>query len=251
METKEELLKLIILTRGRTGSTAIINQLGKSRAIHSEQELFSKDPNLKYYKDLPPFSEWTKKTYFRLFLKKENLLANRYLNVLHNKVCRRKIPCFIWKALSNNLIERPYLIELLKLYDYKIIYLKRNIARQVISGMIANERRVYNSLDKIEDEKRYLINIDYFRKLVEWENHSVMEDVKKIEEYGFDFIKLSYEKYINEKKSFLGEVFRFIRLPEEDLAESDFQIMIPDISNTVENFEEVSRIAEDIGEPIA
>jgi hypothetical protein len=51
--------KFVLVTRGRTGSTAVLDELGKARALVATQELFTRsaltDKKLKdYYQLLPP-----------------------------------------------------------------------------------------------------------------------------------------------------------------------------------------------------
>lgn len=248
MDACAGMIKLVVMTRGRTGSTAIIDQLGKASNIHSEQEIFSRDPNLKYYTTVLPFNEWRKNTVLRFFIKDEVRLADIYLNGLHRKFSKRGYGCFVWKGLSNSFHERPYLIELLKSNKYRAFYLKRNVACQVVSGMVANARGIYNSTEKIVDSNRYQIDIDKFRVLVEWEKYAINSDLNFLKVHGIEFMKIYYEDYVKDKAKFFNNIFMFTGLPEENIAETDFKIIIDNPSDTLVNFEQVKRAAEEMGE---
>src|SRR5262245_14291188 len=138
-----EISKLVVMTRGRTGSTAIVNQLGKADKVHSEQEIFmgSAQSDLTYYPTVLPFSNW-KQSISVNFFTREVKLARSYLDDLHRKYYDRGYDCFVWKVLSSHLKERPYLIKLLKSNEYRVLYLKRNVICQVVSGMVATARGV-------------------------------------------------------------------------------------------------------------
>jgi hypothetical protein len=70
---------------------------------------------------------------------------------------------FGFKVLSHQFDEKPFIGDLLKRRGYhRVIYLTRSVARQVLSGMVAAKREVYNTQEKFEDVRRYQIDLDKF-----------------------------------------------------------------------------------------
>jgi hypothetical protein len=234
--------KFVLVTRGRTGSTAVIDELGKSRCIYTTQELFLRGPfnekSLKdYYKLLPLFDLWKQRGgwWKRRFPNRysDPRQAQRYLARTETLAQRQGAQGFCWKLLSHQFDEQPFLSELLKQQGYRAIYLERNSVRQVLSGMVANQRGVYNSLEKVVDERRYHIDIDKFKWLVQWERECVKNDCAQLAARGLDFIEVSYEDFCADRQAFYSHIFTFLNLPLDSqkgsshpLPPSDFVKMI-------------------------
>jgi len=114
--------------------------------------------------------------------------------------------------------------------------------------MVANARGIYNSTEKIVDSNRYQIDIDKFRALVEWEKYAINSDLNFLKDHGIEFIEISYEDYVKDKAKFFNNIFMFLGLPNENIVETDFKIIIDNPSETLVNFEQVKRAAEEMGE---
>ena len=52
-----DLLKAVVVTRGRTGSSAITQELGQAPGCRSEQEIFGRAAPMELF-DFPPFEAW-------------------------------------------------------------------------------------------------------------------------------------------------------------------------------------------------
>ena len=214
--------KFVLTTRGRTGSTAVLDELGKITNLLATQELFINGPfpeNLlkDYYKLLPPFYLWKQQgswwkrmihTYYS-----DSKLAHRYLIHAEELAERQGVNGFGWKVLSHHFDERPYLAELLKRLGYRTLYLRRNIARQVLSGMVANKRGIYNSLEKVVDVGQYHIDIEEFKWHIKWERDCVIDDCTRLNAEGLDFIEISYEDYCDNRNLFFEKICAFLNFP--------------------------------------
>ena len=130
------LRKFFILTRGRTGSTAIMDELHNSALISATQELFLQwEFNKNYpetkemYDIIWPYVLWkqeyqsTKKT--SLFTPNDKFLTNKYLSIAESRSRKRGSLGFGFKVLRNNLEECPFLLRLLRKRKYRVIYLNR------------------------------------------------------------------------------------------------------------------------------
>jgi LPS sulfotransferase NodH len=259
--------KFFIMTRGRTGSTAIIDELSEIGSVRAAQELFIKrdfqeDLNtlnrLNYWEQylaknqfMMPFelwklrANWWQKQY-RNFVGNEGL-EDYFLNELESRAQRDNKRAFGFKVLSNHFDENPMLKDVLLARGYRVLYLKRNVPHQVISGMIANQRGVYNTKKEFRDDKRYTIDVDEFKKLVEWEAQSIVRDIELLKSSGFNFIEVTYEEFMADREAFFGRVLAFLGVPPETPQSSSYSVMIKDLKHTVENYQTVADCASAIG----
>ncbi len=106
--------------------------------------------------------------------------------------------------LSSHFTERDYLAELLARQGYSAIYLKRRPARQVISGLVANERNLYNTQERFRDEKKYRIDVEAFRWHVNWERTSTERDLDFLRSHGFPLVEVDYETFLADRGAFFG-----------------------------------------------
>ena len=249
--------KFFLMTRGRTGSTAVIDELNKCAGFRVAQELFlryefnsANDTKLEITKEfIPPFLLWKRRIRGSSWTP-DNFLANRYLMQAENVASKSGAEVFGFKLLSHHFDENKYLCDLLLKRGYKSIYLTRNIARQVLSGMIANQRNMFNSRDDIKDPIRYLIDLKEFGSRVKWAGMGVENDKKLLREKGIAFIEVNYEYFIQKREKFYKTIFEFLNTYAELPPSSDYKIMIKDVQYTVKNYDEVLKFAEEIGIPI-
>lgn len=247
-----------VMTRGRTGSTAVMDSLNKSKNIVAAQELFikyavkNKKTNA-HDQILPRFDLWLDSRklnlpFFQLFSK--NLHAmKKYLDLAENNPTNKDSKAFGFKVISHHFDERPGLKDLLLEREYKAVYLTRNIPRQVISGMVAKLRGKYNAHERenYRDDARYKIDINEFKSLIEWETQAVDNDIGLLESSGFEFIQVRYEDFAENPGAFFDEVFDFLTIPKETLPESSFSIMITDLKETITNYDKVKICTENLG----
>jgi len=246
--------KFFIMTRGRTGSTAIIDELGKlenSRCTVLEPfikcdfvDILNKRTELiEQLQIMLPFELWkTQGTWWKKFyikLLNDKLLIDRYLNNEESSAIKGGANIFGFKVLSHHFEETHFLKETLLERGYKAIYLKRNIPRQVISGMIANQRGLHNAKNNYQDNCRYQIDIEAFKNLVTWETQAVENDIAFLKAVKFDFIEVSYEEFMKNRQFFFERVLEFLTVPMNLPQASSYSVMIKDLEHTVANYQAV------------
>lgn len=254
--------KFIIMTRGRTGSTAIIDELSKVKGVCSAahelilkmdfSELLMKYPMLiKNYGSMIPFELWkTKSPWWRRIqrcLLDDNELIRRYLEEVETFALREGASAFGFKVLSNHFMETTILKEILLERGYCAIYLKRNIPHQVISGLIANLRGVYSTDSEYLDDNSYQIDIEEFHNLVKWETQEVENDITFLATAGFKFIEVSYEEYMKNRQEFFNRVLGFLGVQAELPPASSYRVLIKDIKHTIGNYQAVADCAVAMG----
>ncbi|MAZ69715.1 MULTISPECIES: sulfotransferase [Porticoccus] len=248
--------KFFVMTRGRTGSTAIVDVLNKSNNVCAAQELFLKfEFEKKDYKKylIPPYELWknTGNVYSVLLRKISNEAVNieKYLNHAEKIMAENSVNAFCFKLLSHNFDEIPALKKQLLKSSFKTVYLTRNVPRQVISGMVAKLRGIYNMHERegYSDNASYVIDVDEFKSLVKWETKAVANDIAMLESSGFEFIQVRYEDFVHNPDAFFANIFSFINIPQEILPDSSFSIMIKDLSKVVKNYDEVYSCVDKLG----
>lgn len=247
--------KFFLMTRGRTGSTVILDELNRTNGIWADTELFldyefPDDP----YEFLTPFNLWRKrflrqastltkaKFYFR-----ERALAERYLAESEGRALDKGTKSFGFKLLSHHFVEKPYLVDMLLARNYSAIYLRRNVARQVLSGMVANQRKVYNTISRYEDPTRYIIDLDTLQGLINSETVEVEKDIANLSKYGFDHIVVTYEEFCQNRSNFFNCIFNFLGASHDLPPKSNYSVMIKDLSQTIENYQDVLDRIEEMG----
>lgn len=253
--------KFFIMTRGRTGSTAIVDVLSKFKGIctSKEQELFLQHDfpqiknnfsNLKGYPSTLPFELWKSvMPQWRNFLLRlrKNWLIDAYLEEAERLALDEKAGAFGFKVLSNHFESNPSLVNVLLERGYRAIYLKRNVPHQVISGMIANKRGVFNAKKDYQDDNRYRLDVEEFKNLLLWETQAVENDISFLKDGGFEFIEVSYEEFMADRQMFFDKVLGFLDLPSGLPQESLYSVMIKDLRHTVENYQALVDSATSMG----
>jgi len=261
--------KFVVLTRGRTGSTAIVDEINKHPDITCLQELFislDSDPMLKGLFDkhgvnfdryslqdwFPTFDLWSKKArVFKLLSKSIYFYEGRllttskiieaYMQEMEGHVSGFGCEAIGFKLLGHQVPNLPAFLAVLKDRGYKVIYLERkNVVKQVLSGVIANKRKVYNQRNYVPDDKSFTIDLKEFKFLVSVEKSEVSKQKSMIEYSEVESLYVDYEDFLSDRKSFHTAIFNFLRVEDKVIEESDFSIMIPDIKDVVENYRELT-----------
>lgn len=255
--------KFVLVTRGRTGSTAIVDELDKASQLLVMQELFipgdfagspldcGKDGDY-YSVHTPPFDLWKRpERWWQRIIPaccRDARQAHHYLMCTEKLAKQKALKGFGWKLLSHQFNERPYLAGLLKKHGYRAVYLRRSAASQVLSGLVANQRGIYNSLEKVVDERRCHINLDEFRWHVKLEQECVRRDLAQLSVDGLDFIVVDYEEFCNNREAFFGKIFGLFNFSLELPPRGKFMKIIEDPGLVIENYAEVKNVAAELGE---
>ena len=288
--------KFFMLTRGRTGSSAILDELGTAKNIFPLQELFAdlstgiaRETLTQYPQSAPPLDVWKEifldtggqtcsdffkvpqqnldvpdklfRSLFRVFGRRapfflknnwmpgrmlEKFIVRRYLSYIEAMAAESHKKGFVFKVLSNHLVERKTLLSVLKEYGYGAIFLvRKNIVRQALSSLIAETRslaagqNMYFKRNHVGEHALCAIDLDEFERRVEWLKGCVDEDRSLLEENGIHYLEVSYEDFCDDREKFYSEIFAFMGIKFELPKRTNLSIMIPDIRNAVTNFKEL------------
>lgn len=266
-----------MLTRGRTGSTAILDEIGTT-SILSLQEPFinlnegiPEETLMQNCQTMVPFDLWVKSisgeenqgknnTFTRALCKKINFLCRdnwiigrvttryliqQYLKELESIFAANNKEGIIFKVLSHQLNERRPLLGVLKSLGYKAVLLvRRNVVRQVLSGMIAENRGLYNSKKHVTSQSPCNIDLDRFEFCVAWEMKCVEENRALLKGNGIEYIEIAYEDFCNNREKFYFDLFSYMKLDYQLPKSTTFSIMVPDLREAITNFDELeSRVS--------
>jgi len=176
-------------------------------------------------------------------------LISKYLKFAERNTLAANKSAFGFKVISHHLTENNPLIKVLSKRNYSIIYLTRNLSRQIVSGLLARQRGVYNRKN-FQDTGRYLVDVDEFVSLVKWEQSAVNADREFIKDNGFRSFDITYEDFVADRTIFYTGLLGFLNVPFELPEKSSYSVMINDLEHSIINYDEVKGAADNIGMPI-
>lgn len=244
--------KFYVLTRGRTGSTAVMDSLNRTKSISAAQELFIKyTPKVKKATShdlvMPRYDLWLRRGCFyeRLVnhFKSEKQKIKTYLDLVERHAEDLEKKAFGFKVLAHHFDQRLGLRDELQSRGYKVIFLTRNIPRQVISGMVAKKRGKYNARqqDAYQDDISYVLDKKEFKSLVKLEQKAVQTEKDVLISRGVDFLEVRYEDFVARSEVFFKQIFDYLGIPAEPIPSSSFSIMIKDVNASVQNFADLEK----------
>lgn len=269
--------KFVILTRGRTGSTVIVDEINQHQNISCKQEVFVSlregTPVYSLYQKfgtdfskygfnrewIPTFQLWSKQfakggVFSRgsVFKKIQYLFGghkvNKYLDELENHGANLGCSVLGFKLLEHQVSEIPNFMSILKQRNYKVIYLERkNVVRQVLSGVIANKRKKFNAKNYVSDGQSYDLDLAKFKTLIQGELSAVALQKKMVKAHGLDSLLINYEDFLNDRDTFFQKLFAFLGVENMLPENSSFSIMIPSVKDVVKNFDEFSECMDKMG----
>lgn len=255
--------KFFVYTRGRTGSTAIVDELDSHPHCVCHGEVFRRDPlknpkvreaydrlGLEYLKErltndkvVIPFGLWE-------MIDTGNRGNYRgYLEFVQDEAARKDKTAVGFKLLHNQSVEREGLLDVLKSGGFVAIHLiRRNVVRQVLSGMLAKQRGVYNRRNYDVPDEKYDIDVAELVRTIERNQKDVAAVDKQLRDGGFDYFSVYYEDFLAQRDSFFDLVLSRLNLAREQLKASDWTIMVPsDLRKVVNNYEEMEAAVVRIG----
>lgn len=250
-----------MMTRGRTGSTAVMDSLGKTHSITAAQELFIRykvNKNSQSLKNnerlITRYDIWRQQNMGLFSLIGEKFLRSnawilKYLDEIETSVSESGADAFGFKVISHHFAQRPRLKETLVGRGYSAIYLTRNIPRQVISGMVAKKRGKYNAHEKenYQSDMSFTLDVDIFKSLIQLEQKSQHDDLNLVQSLGVDYTTITYEDFVSNPDQLFLNIFSFLNLPTEKAPKSSFAIMIKDLRDVVQNYDQIAECTHELG----
>lgn len=282
------MVNFFMLTRGRTGSTAILDEL-QTTNIFSLQEIFvelntpgnrghsseetisfpsfdlwlttARPPSVpnRVHKDKPKaLNDWTNSLNLSLKtisefiqrLDRNNSMLNRsieryflmkYLDDIENHGKGLDKIGTIFKVLSHQLSTRRPLLGVLKKRGYKAILLtRRNVVKQVLSGMVAEARGVYNTR-QFSTMPPCKIDLARFEFAIAWELKCNEENRSLLMGNDIDFIELAYEDFVKDREFFYSNLFEFMKIDSQTPQPTNYSVMIPDMKSAIINYQDVEK----------
>lgn len=231
---------LIVLTRGRTGSSALIDDIDQHPDASCHQELF-RTTGHSPHDSVPSFSTVLKST--------PALTARRYVEGLAQAAAT---PVFGFKLLISNIDEWPAEVGLreLLLNQAHVVFLTRNPKSAAISAGIAKARNAYNIRETDTDQdyrerlsRRVVVDPQYVRDEVRYNSHWADQWLSELQAARTPHLHVTYEAYSADRLSILNQIFDFAGLLSlNDLARNSYvRVTSPVVWDDIENADEVRR----------
>lgn len=244
-----------VYTDGRTGSSAICDELNNHQELVCWQELFTYGGDVSEFEgatmaDAPALEKVLDLDilYYEMFRTlsdpsthgKQCLEA--YFSYLDRKAVGQNAEQFGFKLLYNHAThwKDEGLAALLLKRNYKIVHnLRLDFVRKYISGAIASKTGVWNTKDQVSWSEKVVLDPDICRLRCNESSIRYRAFDKDIRDDGFDVITVSYEQFLSDRDTFLSQIFKFLGLAPESVQRSDFKIVTPvDLSTIIENYDQ-------------
>lgn len=260
--------KFIVFGRGRSGTTVLADELGRHPDLHCVMHPVTYDDfhgtviepfarrdrpevpeaadQVRQSRDLPPYDWWT----LREGLPVQAQEYSRYLDELETwSASRGTFKSVGFKIIDNQMNERPGLFEELVRRGYRVVHIRRhNVVRHAVSGLIAQQRGVYNARNFEVPRERYVIEpVSLLRQIRNILISSRYWD-HRLEESGLPVVYSAYEDFLVDRETFYAPIFDFLGVDATTPPESDFTKMTPsDLSEIIVNYDEILLATEHIG----
>jgi len=245
-----DLINFCVFTRGRTGSTAIVDNLNDHSKLICHQELFRQElKGSPFYESVVAFQRYIQDT--------DAPSVENYFRLLHTDA-DDGIAGLGCKILSQHIEENQSydLWKFLRHSDFKFVFLLRNPLRVSISGHIAGARSFYNlrrdcAHYKELKEKVRNVEIDA-QKVLSDAGITAMWDqkwLKILQDEGVNFKIAYYEDYVLDRMKFMNDIAAFIGVDSfEDAFLDNIEKVTPsNVWDCIENAEEVRAVIKAAG----
>ncbi len=268
--------KFIVFTQGRTGSTAIVDELNKHPQITCYQELFIKRVNapklMEAYKQYGmnflnyvdnPYRVLPIEFYYRQFrfvkahsfglfyrngkVYTQKRLVSSYLEYIES--IHAEVKAMGFKVLVGHGNRWPELYQSMLSRDYSVIYLeRRNVVKKTLSGMVAEARGIFNRKNFTPPDERYHINVQEFIRRISIDSAAVIREKEMLRKKGFRVSEVVYEDFLVDRNAFFKSIFDFLGVDHFIPEKSDYTVMINKCaSELVSNYGELKGALAKIG----
>lgn len=244
---EQRVQKFFLLTRGRTGSTAVLDALNKLPSVVTVQEPFLTASNeMKLSRDLPEVPYYDQ--YFRSVSPLKRMLArgrilHSYLDLLEMHAGTATNGAFGLKVLSHHVEQHPGLMRQLDQREYRCLFLRRDSLREVVSGMVASTRKRYNSMENPPPAESLRLDPVQFEDLLRGAILKTEEIENSIANWKHGSMTIFYENFVANPGQFFKEICGFLDVPIVDTPETSYKKMIGDLGKEIENLDELQEIA--------
>jgi LPS sulfotransferase NodH len=246
--------RFVIFTMGRTGSTAFAKELDKHPNVACHGEILrpgifageraeqmpepDKVERMSRVRPLP----------YRMFARLRpddppDLDAfARWMEHLEAHAADKRAVGF--KMVDAHLRGFDNLFSVLNRLGFRVIYLtRRNVLRQVISGMVARETKVFNATDYQPQDGRKFEFVP--RQVAMRMRRKIKKDAayrQQMADLGLPFLEVTYEDFRDDKAGFYRQVCDFIGVPYFVPEASAQSIMTPEpLRQLLANYDDVAR----------
>lgn len=245
-------MRFCIYTRGRSGSTAITEELNNHPQLTCYGEVFRPDPIKwvtrayeKYGKDYPKLTNSPDRVLpYKFFVdgKPEDPITRHgfasYLAFLESEA---ETPGVGWKFISN--VPGDDYFGHCAANDVRVIYLRRrNMLRQAVSALIANETGVYNSKNyEPQQGRKFEIEPRKVNSRIRMAQSNYQSDDEAMQAVGLRSIVVYYEDWVDDRAGFFASLGEFLDVEHALPDPSTYAVTTPEpLEELLSNYEAVS-----------
>jgi len=250
-----------LFTLGRTGSTAVIDELASHSSISCHGEIFRRNGALTPKAQVQYEQEGDDYLRYRLtndlvlpykmFLQlpeAKSLGYSGYLDSLNERTLAEGKKIFGFKLLLNQSTENPGLIEELGDKKFKALHLiRKNVVRKTVSGMVAEQRKAYNRRNYEHPDEKYVIDMASFKLRIKRNDGFVDKTRKTLQSSNIEALEVYYEDFLLNRELFYDKIFDFLGAKSMPLKPSDYSIMVPSLDRVIKNYDEFRSGVDKLG----
>ncbi len=238
------MIKFVIFTLPRTGSTLLSKSLNKHAEIFCDDEIFHF--SFKDYFSINQFrflkiSFLSKKinyliNYPATFVRLKNFLDEYYTNKPNENIKARG-----FKLMYYQTFYVPGLINYFKKNDVKVILLLRqNIFKNALSDMLARKTGVYHKMVENEETISHFSKLNIDVATLKNKMEHIIYQNKKLKNIvnEMDFIKIRYEDFSDWNKT-MNRIFEFLKVSHQDVSAGAKKLNPDKTEDMIDNFSEV------------
>ena len=234
----EGLVKFMVLTQARTGSSMFTSMLDSHPNIKCFGEVFNPGSNFGY-------KHWQSKSYKRRIADKylRDYNIEKYIDSLLSVEPEDNTQAVGFKVIYPGQFDRwPNLRCYCRENDFKVIScIRKNLVRKYISSKIANYEGVWTTQERREERVSLNVDVnDLSRYLDRVETIYQLIDTLTVEFRG---IQVSYEELSSNRESIMIEVLQFLGIEELEIQELKAKTVKQNperLDQIIENYDEVS-----------
>jgi len=238
------MIKFVIFTLPRTGSTLLSKSLNKHPDIFCDDEIFHFS-----------FRDYFSPNQFRFL--KLGFLPKKINYLINYPITWLRLPGFLKKYFINKNGEHfkargfkfmyyqtlymPGLIDYLKENDIKVILLLReNIFRNALSDLRARSTGIYHNQDDNEEERSGLTKLNVDTNALKTKMDDIVHQNKKLEDIvqDMDYMKIRYEDFADWDNT-MNKISDFLKISRQPVKAGAKKLNPDVLSDMIENYGEV------------
>jgi hypothetical protein len=232
----------------------VMDSLGKAVGFMVAQEVFFLTAQAfpsDAFPDVIPFLTFLQRRSrmdaFRGLLRGRTSMIASYLDAIEGAAKEGGFDAFGFKVLTHHLTRTKGLSAVLKDRGYDVVYLTRDIGWQVLSGLVAGQRGIYNTTSSDASDFTCTVDLAELERLILTERDLPELEINRLKDAGFKVLPVRYETFVSDRAAFFGQILDFLAIPPQSVPNTDYRVVIQNYEQQISNFGEALKVFDRLG----